>query len=367
MISRLDGRLLASLHTVLLGAYDHPELELLLRTQLNVRLDDISLNAQGMADVVTAVLAWAERRGRIPELLDALVADRPNRREFQRIRDDLARRLKHGAPDSGGRPEPVAPPAVDGDGPRSVDPAGVLSWAQGLARTARSVGLVEVGEAGVCTAIALGPRLVLCPFFAVKDVVAGQEDAGAIRVTFGYGGGTGERPEQGTWELDRDHPLIDQDQDLDAAVLLLGNPLPPDAFGGSLAAQVDAALDAPGAPDAMRLGHSLPEPGEPLHLLAHVLGGPLKLETTSLLGREGDRLFFASDGARRPGRAGAPILDADGRAVAMLQGLIQTGERAGQVYGVRLSAVLERPSVALALAVSKPPPEPRAAMEQMAI
>ena len=365
MLSRLDGKLLSDLHLSLLETFDHGELELFLRTLLDVRIHEISLGAEGFADVVTAVISWAERRGRIPTLLDALVAARPGRPEFERIRQQFAARLKHGGPGES-RPDAAAPPTVGGAGARSVDPVAVLSWAQAMGRASASVALLEVGENTVSTAMALTRRLLLCPSFVVQEQLDDKSGWHEVRATFGYGSTAKGAPPRQTWALDRDVPVVDHDADLGFAVLLLGEPLPPEASPGSLQADFEAAMKGPPEVRAIATSRSKVEEGTPLFLLGHALGGAIGLEATFAVGVDGDVVRYQHDGGSRPGLAGAPVLTENGRAIAMHQGAKTDEGGAGSASGLRLQAVLDRPLVKLAIAVGKPPPEGMS-VEQMAI
>lgn len=288
MLSRLDGRMISNLHTALLGAFDHSELELLLRTALDARLDDISLGAQGFSDVVTAVLAWAERRGR--------------------IRSDLAERLKSGSLEERSSARPQPPPWVLGPVAPPADPAGVVEWAQAMARATRSVGLLEVGEGRVSTVIALTPRLVLCADGDLADVIAGQADPGSVRITFGYSSAVEGSAERSTWELDRDQPIVDHDAELGFAVILLGAPLPPDAFGGGLAAQFESAAHGPPELTPLPTSSAVPEASRPLFLLGHILGGPLSMVAALATGRDDDFISYQTDRQAHYGLIGGPVL-----------------------------------------------------------
>lgn len=360
MFSRLKGRVFEQMHAALLSAFTHAELRQLLRTELNARLDDITLNAQGLSDVVSAVISWAERRGRIAELLDHAVAARPGRPELGRVRDELGRRLKEGPGAKAKRARAQPPPTAQGPGARSAVPAGVLTWAQALAEASRSVCLLEVGDRAT-TAFAIAPRLVLCPHAVVAELIAGTGSASDITVTFGWSSPTEGSTGPSAWQLDRDVPIVDSDADLNVAVLLLGAPLPPDAVGSSLAAQFEAAVDGPAPVWPVRPLSAAPEPEDPLFVLTHVLGGPLTVEARFAIAHDDSGVTVSVDGPLRPGRVGAPVFDADFRAVAMYLG--RSAPDAPAADAVRLAAVLNRPTVRLALAVSKPPPEPMSGVE----
>jgi hypothetical protein len=74
----LSGPQAEALHRAILDAFSQPELEQLLRHKLNQRLDEIAARGS-LSETAHAVVDWADRRGRIPGLVVAILEERPNK------------------------------------------------------------------------------------------------------------------------------------------------------------------------------------------------------------------------------------------------------------------------------------------------
>jgi hypothetical protein len=79
-----------ALQTVLLATFDRESLRRMLRTKLDVRLDHIAGNGP-LTDVVCDVIDWAEREGRIEQLVRQAAAFVPENGELQRFASEFER------------------------------------------------------------------------------------------------------------------------------------------------------------------------------------------------------------------------------------------------------------------------------------
>jgi hypothetical protein len=319
-ISRaLSGRQLRRLAEALLHAYpSRGGLEQVLRFDLDRRLADLVGNV-GMSEVVFAVITTGEAEGWLPDLVDAVLADRAG--------NPL---LRAWAADTGWRPGAVVPepPAGADNLERTVrarapelDPA---DWRARLAAAEAMVCRIgaetPLGWRTLGTGFLVGPDLCLTACHVVDDVRAGGIAPSAVRLQFGYGRDDGSgRPAGATHELDADwlvacSPPSDVDRleepgdrlprpdELDFAVLrVAGSPGLAQGWVRSVRRDVLAGYDE-------------------LIMLQHLDGEPLSLAfgPTIDFNANGTRLRHMVNTAH--GSSGAPVFDIAVALVGVHQG-----------------------------------------------
>jgi hypothetical protein len=106
-------------HRALLQGFDRDELRMMLRLQLDEDLDAVAGDDE-LKKVVFNLVTWAERSGRLDDLVAGALAANPQSEELQRLAADFARRQ---AAASATEPAPVRP-VTAGSSPRSVPAAG---------------------------------------------------------------------------------------------------------------------------------------------------------------------------------------------------------------------------------------------------
>jgi hypothetical protein len=75
---------------LLVQTYNRNELRQLLRTRMDIELDDIAPNATGNTDLVFEVLTWMDRRRRVRDLVHAASLERPNVKDWRLLLDRIA-------------------------------------------------------------------------------------------------------------------------------------------------------------------------------------------------------------------------------------------------------------------------------------
>jgi len=93
----LDGQIVEELQKAILGAFTAPELTRLVRTDLNENLDAIS-NSNNFTEVVFDLITWADRRGRIGELVAALQRQNPTNPQLHYFMDQYGHAIVQGNP-----------------------------------------------------------------------------------------------------------------------------------------------------------------------------------------------------------------------------------------------------------------------------
>jgi ribosomal protein S16 len=76
-MSNLTGKQIKQIHDALLDGYNPDSLRRLVRLHLDENLHNIAGGAT-FTDVVFTLLEWAERHGRVQELVQAAQAENPN-------------------------------------------------------------------------------------------------------------------------------------------------------------------------------------------------------------------------------------------------------------------------------------------------
>jgi hypothetical protein len=64
---------------LILSAYTRQDLEILMAFRMDVRLSEIVSDSSSLRATVFELVTWAERRGQLFQLLDALRSERPHR------------------------------------------------------------------------------------------------------------------------------------------------------------------------------------------------------------------------------------------------------------------------------------------------
>lgn len=119
MTARLTGQQLGRLQAAILESFTPETLQMALRLHMNERLAEVA-GGSSFAAQVFALLEWAEQRGRLSELLDALAAANPGSAVLAAVRNEIALAVDSSS---------LLRPAADGLGAGSV-PAGLAQPTQ---------------------------------------------------------------------------------------------------------------------------------------------------------------------------------------------------------------------------------------------
>lgn len=84
-MATLTGKQYKTLYNALQGAFDYDKLQRLLRFELDQSLDQIASKYENMENVLFNVIGWAERQGRIAELIAAVKEARPQHQAIQAL------------------------------------------------------------------------------------------------------------------------------------------------------------------------------------------------------------------------------------------------------------------------------------------
>jgi hypothetical protein len=98
---RLPGRLLKPLRHEMQAAFNHNDLRLLVREDLDQNLEVI-VEGGTLGKVISNLLDWAERTGKLEELVRALQKARPEKKELHSIAADVLSFLSQGGDVAGG-------------------------------------------------------------------------------------------------------------------------------------------------------------------------------------------------------------------------------------------------------------------------
>lgn len=82
--TQLAGQQVAALLDAILSGFDRSDLRAMTRIELNEELDDIA-GGDSLQDVGLSLIAWAERNGRVPELIAALGRSNPDNAQVQAL------------------------------------------------------------------------------------------------------------------------------------------------------------------------------------------------------------------------------------------------------------------------------------------
>jgi hypothetical protein len=309
----LSGPQLRTVNAALLDAFGLAELDRLLLQGLDLQLEHLSVG-RDLAEVVFAVTRELNRRERVPELVHAARGYNPTNLKLIEAADGLLTAPVRAAD----RPTLER---ILRDGGGFLDAA---AWHRRLGELQARVAYIEVpsGTGRTSgTAFLVGPDLVLTNQHVLAPVLDGTVPAGQVRVRFDYqttADGhvlrTGaEFGLAGQWRVavsppsaaDLDGRGLPGADELDFAVVrLAGNPgaEPVSAVAGVLGAPARGWLRPP-AP------FRRPAPGEPLFVLQHPRGAPLRLafDRVAGLNDNGTRLRHGVD--TEPGSSGSPCLD----------------------------------------------------------
>jgi hypothetical protein len=105
----LDANQLGQVHLALLQGFDRDELRMMLRLQLDEDLDAVAGDDE-LKKVVFNLITWAERSGRLDDLVAGALAANPQSKELQRLAADFAR-WQAAAPAT--EPAPARPVTAD--------------------------------------------------------------------------------------------------------------------------------------------------------------------------------------------------------------------------------------------------------------
>jgi hypothetical protein len=103
---KLTGRQLNQLNEALVAAFDKPDLERMLRVEMDVSLDHV-VSADGMNTLVFSLIRWAERFGRVEELIRSAFRSNPNNPELRAFVEQFGP-AQPGDPEPTGDAAPVA-------------------------------------------------------------------------------------------------------------------------------------------------------------------------------------------------------------------------------------------------------------------
>ncbi len=122
----LDANQLGQVHRALLQSFDRDELRMMLRLQLDEDLDVVAGDDE-LKKVVFNLVTWAERSGRLDDLVAGSLAANPQSEELQRLAADFAR-WQAAAPLSEPAPvRPVSAVSSPAPGPVSGDNGRILA------------------------------------------------------------------------------------------------------------------------------------------------------------------------------------------------------------------------------------------------
>ncbi|SDT50381.1 trypsin-like peptidase domain-containing protein [Actinoplanes derwentensis] len=319
----LAGRQLKAVDEALLDAFGLKALDRLLLHGLDMHREHLSIG-DDLTEVVFAVTRELNRRDRIPELVAVAGAYRPAHRGLSELADRLL-----AAP-----VRPAARPALElllsGDRRRLLD---ARDWHLRLGALQRRVARVELTDgARLGTAFLAGPDVAVTCHHVLERFVSGAAPATMVRLRFDVRTSATDSPiSPGVtyplatdWLVDASPPsagerrgAVDTPEptgdELDfVAIRLDGRP------GEE---PVDGIRELPDAPDRgwlpLPAAGSPPEAGDPLFVLQHPHGGPLKLAFDRVLGVNGGGTRIRHTVDTEPGSSGSPCFDRDLNLVAV--------------------------------------------------
>jgi hypothetical protein len=335
----------AEIAKALAKAFDAFELKQMLLTEMDIHLDHI-IGGGPFGQVVFNLVGWAERRGRVVELIRAAYRERPGNDQVRTIYQkfglaptaDLQKAGKGLIP----APQPVTDFGLEKTVKTYIPDLDFGLWLARLAKLDGRVCRVEVGNKKVTmgTGFLVGPDALLTAYHVLAPVIdAGSPAevarlAEAVRFRFDFkqladgsnsdGVLLGLRAEG--WLLDSSPPTPDEvnrtpdDQrrlptaeQLDYALLRLARPLGAEPL-------------KPGAPQGAQRGWvRLPEaapafpPKLPILILQHPRQGALKLaiDTSAVIGLNDNQTRVLYETNTAGGASGAPCFDIHGALVAL--------------------------------------------------
>jgi len=99
-LNRVDGRIIESIHTLVVAAYTYPELQQFVRFKMDEELSNIAPSGTFPATVFE-LLGWVERNGLLVKFIDMIAVEHPNKIEdIEIIRRELVRASNMDAGDS---------------------------------------------------------------------------------------------------------------------------------------------------------------------------------------------------------------------------------------------------------------------------
>lgn len=307
---RLSGEQYERLWKALLGAFDSDSLAMLFEFRLERRLSDYVSTNIGNSVAFFKLIEAARAEGWLFDLVLAARDSRPRNPALAAFAYELGL--------SSLRADAATLQRIVRQQNRFVD---VNEWRARLAELEPRVCRVDVGGQPVGTAFLVGPGAVLTNHHVVEQVIDGGVRSTDVTLRFDYRrSATGELSEGAKfglateWLIDSSpHGLAGPDE-LDYALLRVDGS-PGDAPIG--------ARPEPGAPARgwipIPRERRIWQPNEPLYILQHPLGEPLKLalDTQAIIGESeaGRRVRYRTN--TEPGSSGSPCFDADWTLVAL--------------------------------------------------
>jgi hypothetical protein len=310
----LDGRRMREVNEALLGAFGLAALDRLLLHGIGLDREHLSVRGD-LRQIVFDVTQELNRQERIPEFVAIASDANPSNRRLAALAGSML---------AGPLPETSAPALerlLSGGRDRLHDPD---EWRLRLGRLRHRVARVEeTGRGPLGTAVLIGPDLALTNHHVLARFLSGQADHRRVRLRFGMRTGLDrqtvtdgiEYALASDWLVDAAPPSPAElnggdspepgDGELDFAVIRLAAEAGTD--------HVDGLDDVPGTSArgwvTLDPDRALPDAGEPLFVLQHPAGGPLRLAFDRVLGvnRAGNRIRHAVDTER--GSSGSPCFD----------------------------------------------------------
>jgi hypothetical protein len=319
----LPGRQLKAVDEALLDAFGLKEFDRLLLHGLEVHREQFSIG-DDFTEVVFTVTRELNRRDRVPELVAVAVAYRPANRKLSEIAGHVLTTPVR-APE-----RPALQLLLSADQGRLFD---AQEWHLRLGAVQRCVARVELTDGTrLGTAFLVGPDLAVTNHHVLARFLTSSAPASAVRLRFDLRVSAMDVPISAGvtyalaagWLVDAAPPSAGElrgavdgpepgGDELDFVAMRL------DGRPGE--EPVDGIRALPGAPERgwlpLPAGAGLPVAGDPLFVLQHPRGGPLKLAFDRVLGANGagTRIRHAVD--TEPGSSGSPCFDRDLTLVAV--------------------------------------------------
>jgi hypothetical protein len=298
----------AAIRAAIVSAFQRNTFDRLLRDRFDWNLANEIDPGGGFLDIVDRVVDAFTADGRLPQLLAAIAAERP-------LRADLQDLVRLAGPVSG-----PTPALLDEELQRTVkrwlpdlDP---IRWAAKIVELSACVCRIEVDGAPAGTGFLVGPDVVLTCRHVVEAAVANQVAGGAIGCLFDLWRDSSNRDSAGVRTYLRDafadwHVTSGTSgaRTLDYALLRVAE-VPPSAGGGSRGF-IAMPTTAPLFP-----------PDNPILILQHPRGGPLKLalDTSAVLADQTDAMRIRYTTNTDSGSSGSPCFDLGWNLVALHNG-----------------------------------------------
>jgi hypothetical protein len=326
--------------TALTDGYNKRELGQMLRTRLDIVLEDIVADGP-MRNMASDLLGYAERRGLVVDLIREAYRFNPRNSKLQAVyqKYGLATDVslqRVGVPLLAG-PRPATDGGFEAKVKEHLGFLEVVQWREQLVKLEGRVCRVELndGSGGMGTGFLVGPDALLTNYHVLEAVIRDPSRAGGVRFRFDYKrladgsttdgvlaalrpGGKDDwlldhgpyTPAEAKGEPDAALPTVEE---LDFALVRLSEPvgqrpLTPKGVGGPSRGWVRVPESAPAV-----------SPKMPIFILQHPQKGPLKLalDTEGVLGvnANGTRVRYAT--TTEGGSSGSPCFDMNWTLIAL--------------------------------------------------